>query len=376
MNEIQSELVAQVAKFCQKHIEPFCEEDDREERFRLEIYQGLGELGLTGIPIPEEFGGAGLGYQELTLVLHEIAKYSVAYAVTLSVSTMCQGMILAFGTPTQKKDHLPALASGKEIAAFGLTESSSGSDPSSLKTTAKLDDKNYLLNGNKLFISSAGIAKTYLVMARTGGSGSKGISSFIIKDGTKGFSYGKKEKKMGWKSSPTRELVFQNCQVPQYHILGKPGEGLKIALSALDRGRITISSIANGLAERALEEAIKYSLQREQFGKSIFDFQGLQFMLAEMAAEVETNKILVESISKKYDRGDSISKLAAIAKLKATDGAMKVTTDAVQVFGGAGYTSDYPVERYMRDAKVLQIVEGTNQIQKVVIGRILKKEYS
>ena len=243
--------------------------------------------------------------------------------------------------------------------------------------TAKKVEGGYLLNGSKMWITSGGIAKTYIVMARTGSDTSaKSISAFIVRDGMDGFTYGKKEKKMGWKISPTRELVFSNCFIPEENLLSSEGNGFKIAMAALDKGRITIGAIAVGLSERALDESVKYALSREQFNQSIFDFQGLQFMMADMATEIECSRLLVMKSAKDYDNGHPNPKLASMAKLKSTDTAMKVSTDAVQILGGVGYTQEYPVERLMRDAKVLQIVEGTNQIQRVVIARNLKKEHT
>ncbi|WP_290732875.1 acyl-CoA dehydrogenase family protein [Halobacteriovorax sp. JY17] len=375
LSELQLELSNQLKRFCLDKIEPHMEEDDHNENFRMDIYNQIGELGVAGVTIPEEFGGAGLTYQDLCVVLSELAKSSVSYAVTLSVSVMSQSILNEFGNEDQKKKYLPALTSGEEIAAFALSESHSGSDAAALKTTAKKVEGGYILNGTKMWITSAGIAKTYIVMARTGVEGHKGISAFIVRDGAKGFTYGKKENKMGWKISPTRELVFENCFVADSDLLQTEGMGFKIALSALSRGRITIGSIAVGLAQRALDEAVKYSLDRKQFNQPIFDFQGLQFMMTDMATEIECSRLLVEEAARNFDSGIKNQKIACMAKLKATDTAMKVTTDAVQVLGGVGYTSEYPVERFMRDAKVLQIVEGTNQIQKVVIGRCLKQEY-
>lgn len=375
MNDLQKELVEQIGKYCQEHIEPHMEEDDAAETFRMEIYRGLGQLGLGGIPLPEEVGGAGLGYEDLCLALEEISKTSAPYAVTLSVSTMVQTIINEFATEEQKQKFLPALTSGDEIAAFCLSEAGSGSDAVNLKTTAKKVEDGYILNGNKLWITSGGVASTYMVMARTGGEGSSGVSAFIVKEGTPGLKFGKKEKKMGWRTSPTREVYFENCKVPQDSLLGNEGEGFKLAMKALNAGRITIGACALGLARRALKEAVTYSLSREQFGQAIFDFQGLQFMMADMATEIESAALLVEKASQLHDQGGCPKKLASICKLKCTDMAMKVTTDAVQVLGGVGYTSEYPVERLMRDAKVFQIVEGTNQIQRVVIARELKKDY-
>jgi alkylation response protein AidB-like acyl-CoA dehydrogenase len=375
MNEFQKELCANLSKYCWDTIEPHMEHDDAEGRFRMEFFKGLGDYGVTGVTLPEEYGGAGLSYLDYCFVLEEIAKVSVPYAVTVSVSSMVQTILKEYGNDTQKKKYLPALASGEEIGAFALSESHSGSDAAAMKTTAKKVDGGYMLNGTKMWITSGGIAKTYIVMARTGGEGAKGVSAFIVRDGAKGFSFGKAEKKMGWKTSPTRELVFENCFVPTEDMLLEEGKGFNVAMGGLDRGRVAIAAIGVGCAQRALDEAVKYSLTRQQFKQAIFDFQGLQFMLADMATDVESARLMVLSAAQSIDDGKTNSKLCSMAKMRATDVAMKVTTDAVQVLGGVGYTSEYPVERFMRDAKVLQIVEGTNQIQRVVIARHLKKEY-
>ncbi len=374
MSEFAQEVIEQIKKYCEDKIQPHIEHDDEEGIFKKEIYQGFGSLGLTGLTLPEKFGGADLDYQTFCPILAAIAGYSVSYSVTLSVSVMAQSIINEFGNEEQKQKYLPELTSGSEIAGFALSESHSGSDAAALKTTAKKVDGGYILNGSKMWITSGGIAKTYIVMARTGEKGAKGISAFIVQDKTQGFSYGKKEKKMGWKVSPTRELLFENCFIPEENLLAQEGKGFNIALAALNRGRVTIGAVALGLADKALETAIKYSLERKQFNQSIFDFQGLQFMMADCATEIEASRYLVREAAKNFDEGKINRKLAAMAKLKATDTAMKVTTDAVQILGGVGYTSEYPTERYMRDAKVLQIVEGTNQIQKVIIGRELKRE--
>ena len=375
MNDFQKELCSNLRKFCFDAIDPHMEHDDAEGKFRMEIFRGLGEYGVTGVTLPEEFGGAGLSYSDYAYVLEEIAKASVPYAVTVSVSSMVQTIINEYGNQKQKEKYLPELTAGTEIGAFALSESHSGSDAASLKTTAKKVEGGYNLNGTKMWITSGGIAKTYIVMARTGGEGAKGVSAFIVENGVKGFTFGKAEKKMGWKTSPTRELVFENCFVPQENLLLTEGEGFKVAMGGLDRGRVAIAAIGVGCAQRALDEAMKYSLSRQQFKQAIFDFQGLQFMLSDMATETEASRLLVLAASDTIDKKLTNSKLCSMAKLKATDTAMQVTTDAVQVLGGVGYTSEYPVERFMRDAKVLQIVEGTNQIQRVVISRHLKKEY-
>jgi len=375
MNEFQKELTESLRKFAQQHIEPLMEEDDARSLFRPDLYESLGDFGITGMTLPEKFGGSALTYLDYALALEELAKYSVPYAVTLSVSSMVQNIIFEFGTETQKATYLPALASGKEIGAFCLSESHSGSDAANMKTTAKKTPEGYILNGSKMWITSGGIAKTYIVMARTGAEGAKGISAFIVRDGTPGFSYGKAEKKMGWKTSPTRELIFNNCLIPAENLLLNEGEGFKVAMSGLDKGRMAIGAIGVGCSQRALDEAVKYSLSRQQFDQFIFDFQGLQWMMADMATDIECSRLLVHSAAKSIDQKRPNSKICSMAKLKSTDTAMKVTTDAVQILGGVGYTSEYPVERFMRDAKVLQIVEGTNQIQRIVIARHLKKEY-
>jgi len=376
VNELQIELKKQLNRYGREKIAPFMEEDDAGGVFRKEIYQGLGELGVCGITLPEEYSGSGLGYQDVVVVLEEIGKYSVSYAITVSVSLMVQSIINKYGTTSQKKKYIPELALGKEIASFALTETVSGSDAAALKTSAKKVKDGYELNGTKMFVTSGGISKTYLVMARTGGEGPRGISAFIVTDGTKGFSYGKAEKKMGWKVSPTRELIFDQCIIPKENLLGRVGEGFIIAMDGLDRGRMTVASVAVGLSQMSIDKTLNYALERKQFKQEIFHYQGLQFMLADMATETEASRLLTREAARLYDQGNFSQKLGSMAKLKATDTAMKVTTDAVQILGAVGYSSEFPVERFMRDAKALQIVEGTNQIQRIVIARNLKKERS
>lgn len=375
MQNFQLELVSQIKKFRLNKIEPILVEDEEKSFFRSDLYREFGQLGFTGMVIPETYGGADLEMQDYCLALTELSKTSVSYAVTLSVSTMTQTLINLFGNEAQKTQYLPKLCNGEEIGAFALSESTSGSDAVSLRTTAKKVEGGYLLNGSKLWITSGGLAKTYIVMARTGEEGSKGISAFIIRDGTTGFSFGKNEKKMGWKISPTRELIFHNCFIPQDQLLGSEGKGFHYAMEALNRGRISIGAIAVGVAERAFEEALQYSFSRHQFDKSIFEFQGIQFMLADMKTELESSRLLVMEAARQFDNKNYDILLSAMAKLKATDSAMKITTDAVQILGGVGYTMEYPVERLMRDAKALQIVEGTNQIQRVVMAKQLQRIY-
>jgi butyryl-CoA dehydrogenase len=370
INDLKKEL----NKYCTQKILPHLEKDEENSHFRMEIFNGLGELGFTGMTLPEKYGGSELSYADYSELLAEIAKTSVSYAVTISVSSMVQTIINEFGNEKQKETYLPSLATGKGIGAFALSESHAGSDATNLKCTAKKVEGGYILNGNKMWITSGGIAEIYIVMARTGAEGANGVSAFIVKNGNPGLTFGKQEKKIGWKISPTRELIFQNCFVPNEDLVQKEGMGFKLAISGLNRGRIAIGAIATGVAEQAMTTALKYTLERQQFNQNIFEFQGLQFMLADMATEIEAAKLIVQKAASQFDQGINDIKMASMAKLKATEVAMSVTTDAVQLMGGVGITSEFPLERYMRDAKILQIVEGTNQIQKVVIGRELKKE--
>lgn len=375
-SSIQTELRELTAKFTRKELWPIVEEDEREERFRPEIIQKLGELGLTGIPIPEEYGGAGLGYSEYITVVEELAACNAGYAISVAVTGLAQVILNKFGTEAQKRRFLPDLASGNAIGAFSLSEASSGSDAGNLRTTARRDGDFYVLNGTKLWTTQGDSAQTLILMARTGGPGPKGISAFILEKGMQGFRYGKREKKMGWSTSHTMELILENVRVPASNLVGKEGDGFKIALTALDSGRITIGAAACGVARGALEVALNHAKQREQFGKPIAEFQGVSFMLADMATELDAARLLVQRAAALRDADKPFTTQAAMAKLFATDMAMKVTTDAVQVLGGAGYTQDFPVERYMREAKVMQIVEGTNQIQRLVIGRALTGKIS
>ena len=374
MNELCSQLVSQLEKFRKTHIDPYVEEDDKNETFRMDLFHKLGELGFCGATTSEKYGGTALGYSDYIHILRELAKSSVPYAVTVSVSSMVQAALEKYGNEEQKQKFLPSLSAGQGIGAFALSEAGSGSDAASLTTSATKSSGGYVLNGSKLWITSGGIAETYLVMARTGEEGAKGISTFIVPKDTKGFEFGKKESKMGWRTSPTRELIFSNCFIPKENLLSSEGDGFKIAMYALSMGRIAIGAISVGLSQRALYEALSYSTLRKQFKKEIFEFQGIQFMLADLATEVEASLLLVEKAAQLCDGGKDFQKIACMAKMKASDVAMKVSTDAVQILGGVGYTSEYPVERLMRDAKVLQIVEGTNQIQRVVIAKELKKE--
>lgn len=368
---IQTELRELTRKFAQKELGPIIESDEETETFRPDLIRQMGELGLTGIPMPEEFGGAGLGYQDYAVVIEEIAAVNSAYAISVSVTGLAQVILNLFGNDAQKRKYIPPLASGRAIGAFALSEPSSGSDAGSLRTTAREEGDHYIINGSKLWITQGDVAETLIVMARTGGPGAKGISSFIVEKGMQGFRTGKREKKMAMHCSHTMELVFENCRVPAANLIGNEGDGFKVAMTALDNGRITIGANACGISRSALECAARHSKEREQFGKPIGEFQGIQFMLADMATQLDAARLLVQRAAWLKDEGFPFSTQAAMAKLFATDAAMKITTDAVQVLGGSGYTQEFPVERFMREAKVMQIVEGTNQIQRMIIGRSL-----
>jgi alkylation response protein AidB-like acyl-CoA dehydrogenase len=368
---MEKELRELARKFAQKEIAPFIEEDERTETFRPELIAKLGQLGLTGIPLPEDYGGAGLGYREYVAVIEELASVNAGYAISVAVTGLAQTILNTFGSEEQKRKYIPRLASGQGIGSFSLSEAGSGSDAGALRTTARKDGDHYIIDGAKLWVTQGDVAEIVLLMARTGEPGTKGISTFIIERGTPGFKLGKRERKMGWHTSHTMELVFEKCRVPAANRVGAEGMGFKIAMSALNNGRITIGASACGIARSALEVAVRHAQEREQFGKPIVEFQGISFMLADMATQLDAARLMVARAAAHKDQDLPFVTEAAMAKLFATDMAMKVTTDAVQILGGSGYTEDFPVERYMREAKVMQIVEGTNQIQRMIIGRSL-----
>ena len=372
--EAQIEIRALARRYAQEKIKPLVEHDEESETFRREVIAGLGELGLTGIPTSDQFDGAGMGYQEYIGAIEELAAVSGAYAVSVAVSGLPQIILSTFGTEGQKTKCIPPLARGEWVGSFALSEPSSGSDASSLRTTATRDGDFYVLNGTKLWITQADTADIMIVMARTGGPGAKGVSAFIVERGMPGLKMGKREKKMGMCISHTMEVLLDQVRVPVENRVGAEGEGMKVSLSALDSGRITIAATALGLAKSAIEEAAKHANLREQFGKPILEFQGVGFMLADMITEYNAAKLLVQKAAYLKDHSKPMSTAAAQAKLYATDMAMKVTTDAVQLLGGSGYTQEFPVERFMREAKMLQIVEGTNQIQRLVISRSFKQQ--
>ncbi len=369
----QQILVDATRDFVAGEIAPLVAEDDQAERFRKEMIPRLGAMGLTGIPTPEVWGGLGLGYSEYALVLEEVARVSPAYAVAIAVTGLPQIILTHFGSEDQKNRYLPRLAQGELLGAFCLSEPGSGSDAASLKTVAVRRGERYVLSGSKMWITHGPHADLLVVMARTGGPGPRGISAFLVEGGTPGLSFGKAEEKMGLRSSPTHAMTLDEVEVPVENRLGEEGMGFTVAMSALDSGRITIAATAVGLCRAALQEAAAYARTREQFGKPIIEHQGVGFLLADMAIATDSAGLLVQRAAWRKDQGMPFATEAAMAKCAATDAAMKVTTDAVQVLGGYGYTREYPVERMMRDAKVMQIVEGTNQVQRVVIARHLAR---
>ncbi|KIL52687.1 acyl-CoA dehydrogenase [Jeotgalibacillus campisalis] len=364
-----------VRDFAEKEVAPTAAERDEEERFDRGIFDKMAELGLTGIPWPEEYGGIGSDYLAYVIAVEELSRVCASTGVTLSAHlSLASWPIFKFGSEEQKKHYLSALAQGEMLGAYGLSEPGAGSDVSSMKTKAVKDGDHYLLNGSKVWITNGGVADLYIIFAVTDPSqGTRGMSAFIVEAGYEGFSVGKKEKKLGIRSSPTTELIFDNVKVPAANLLGKEGEGFKIAMMTLDGGRNGIAAQAVGIAQGAMDAAIDYAKGREQFGKSILANQGVSFKIADMATGIEASRLLTYQAAWLESEGLPYGKESAMSKLFAGDTAMKVTVEAVQVFGGYGYTKDYPVERFMRDAKITQIYEGTQEIQRLVIGRTVTK---
>ncbi|WP_209123392.1 acyl-CoA dehydrogenase [Alkalihalobacillus sp. BA299] len=371
--EEQEMMRKMVRDFANEQITPFIEEMEENDTFPRAIVDQMGELGLMGIPISEQYGGAGMDFTSYIIAINELSKVSATVGVILSVHTSVgTNPILYFGTEEQKQRYIPKLASGKYLGAFGLTEPGAGSDAGSLKTSAVKKGDHYVLNGSKVFITNGGEADTYVVFAKTNPEeGSRGISAFIVEKDTPGFKVGKKEKKMGLHGSNTNTLIFEDAVVPAENLLGQEGCGFKIAMANLDYGRIGIAAQALGIAEAALEAATNYAKERKQFGRAIGTQQGLAFKLADMATKVEAARLLVYQAANLKDRGLKCGQQASMAKLFASRTAVEVAIEAVQVFGGYGYTKEYPVERYFRDAKVTEIYEGTSEIQRVVINKSL-----
>ncbi|MFD9133912.1 acyl-CoA dehydrogenase family protein [Streptomyces bottropensis] len=365
------DLISLVREIAQREIAPHAAEEEDAGRFPRELFDLLSESGLLGLPYDSEHGGGDQPYEVYLQVLEELAMARLTVGLGVSVHTLACHALANYGTKEQQGEHLPAMLGGGLLGAYCLSEPSSGSDAASLRTKAVREGDEWVITGTKAWITHGGIADFCTVMARTGSEGSRGISAFLVPGDAEGLSAAAPEKKMGMKGSPTAQLNFDGVRVGDARRLGEEGQGFAIALSALDSGRLGIAACAIGVAQAALDEAVAYATGRQQFGRPISDFQGLRFMLADMATQIEAGRALYLSAARLRDAGRPFSKQAAMAKLLCTDAAMKVTTDAVQILGGYGYTADFPAERYMREAKVLQIVEGTNQIQRMVIARHL-----
>jgi len=365
------------SRIAEEKIKPVREHYDETEEFPWPILEELAKTDLCGVYIPEEYGGTGGGVFELCLAVEELCKVDGGIALILAATALATFPILLFGNDEQKKKYLPDIVAGKKVAAFALTEPGAGSDASAIQTTAKREGESYILNGTKCFITNGGEAQIYVVITMTDKTkGSRGASAFIVEKNTHGFSFGKKEKKMGIRSSPTRELIFNECKIPKENLLGKEGQGFVIALKTFDASRPGVAAQALGIASGALDDAINYSRERVQFGQSISSFQAIQHLLADMATEVEAARALIYATARMIDKDPKlrVTKEAAMCKLFASDVAMKVTTNAVQVLGGYGYMREYPMEKRMRDAKITQIYEGTNQIMRNEIALALIKE--
>ena len=393
LNDAHVALVKRVRDFAREAIVPVARELDESGEFPWETVKTMGEMGLLGVPVPKELGGMGLDYLSYILVVEEVAKYDASHAITISAhTTLGTSPILMFGTPEQKERYVPPLASGKVLGGFGLTEPQAGSDSGGTRTRAVRENGGYRLNGSKIFITHAGVGEIFVVTAMTDpDAGTRGITSFVVckptvdmekanslgfghddsLDFAEGVSAGKKEDKMGWRASDTRELLLDDVLVPMESRLGEEGEGFSNFMQTLDAGRIGIAALSLGLAEGAFDTALRYANERQQFGKKIWDFQAVQFGLADMATDIEAGRHLTYHAALLKDQGRPFSKAAAMAKLFCSELSMRATQKAIQILGGAGYTSDYPVERMMRDAKVCEIGEGTNEIQRLVIGRLL-----
>ncbi|WP_435209465.1 acyl-CoA dehydrogenase family protein [Streptomyces sp. bgisy034] len=365
------DLISLVRDIAQREIAPKAAEEEDAGRFPREVFTLLSESGLLGLPYDSEYGGGDQPYEVYLQVLEELAAVRLTVGLGVSVHTLASYALATHGSKQQQVEHLPAMLGGGLLGAYCLSEPASGSDAASLRTKAVRDGEDWVITGTKAWITHGGIADFYTVMARTGEDGPRGISAFLVAADATGLSAAAPEKKMGMKGSPTAQVHFDGVRVGDERRIGEEGQGFAIALSALDSGRLGIAACAIGVAQAALDEAVTYATERRQFGKPIADFQGLRFMLADMATQIEAGRALYLAAARLRDAGRPFAKQAAMAKLHCTDTAMKVTTDAVQILGGYGYTADFPAERYMREAKVLQIVEGTNQIQRMVIARHL-----
>ena len=369
-NEEEQEIIDMLHDFAVKEVAPLAAEIDEQERFPEETWHKLADMGMMGVPFPEEYGGAGLSYLTYIGVCEELARHCATTSVMVSAhSSLCCWPIEHFGTEEQKQKYLPALCSGEKLGAFGLTEPGAGTDAAMQKTTAEDKGDHWLINGSKIFITNAGYASVFVIFAMTDKSlGTKGISAFIVDRDTPGFSVGAHEKKMGIRGSSTCELIFDNCKVPKENLLGEVGKGFKIAMMTLDGGRIGIGAQALGIAQGCIDQTVKYTQERIQFGKRISQFQNTQFQLADMQTKVDAARLLIYRAAQAKQDGEPYSHLAAMGKLFASETASDVTRRCVQLVGGYGYTREYPFERMMRDAKITEIYEGTSEVQRMVIS--------
>ena len=379
LTEMEQEILDMLHDFCVKEVAPIAAELDEKEEFTQNAREKLAEMGMLGTYIPEEYGGAGLSYLTYIVCCEELAKHCASTSIMFSVhGSLCSWPILEFGTEEQKQKYLVPLAQGEKLGAMGLTEPGAGTDANGVRTTAELKGDKWILNGTKIFITNGYYADTYVVFARTNPDlsvGHKGLSAFIVEKGFKGFSFGTKEKKMGIRASATYELVFDDCEVPAENLLGKEGEGFKIAMMLLDGGRIGVAAQALGIAQGAIDQAIPYLKARKQFGKPLSAFQNTQFELADMQTKVDAARLLIYRAAMAKQNHEPDSHLAAMGKMFAADVASDVTRRVVQLIGGCGYTREYPFERMMRDAKITEIYEGTTEVQKMVVsGWMLKKD--
>lgn len=367
------EFRKKIREFAEKEIEPIARELDEKVQFPFDIVKKLGEMGIMGMVAPKEYGGSGYDTISYSIAVEEVSRVCGSTGITVAAhNSLGVYPIYLFGNEEQKKKYIPDLASGKKLGSFGLTEPDAGSDAAGTKTTAVLDGDSWVINGSKCFITNASVGETFVITAVTDKSkGYKGISSFILEKGTKGFSTGKKENKMGLRGSDTATLVFEDVRLPKENLLGKPGEGFKQFMITLDGGRISIGAMALGIAQGAFDKALEYAKKREQFGKPITDFQAIQWKLSDMATQLEAARHLIYHASELKDKGEKFIKESAMAKLYASEVGNFVTYQAIQIFGGYGYMSEYPVERYMRDVKLCEIGEGTSEIQRIVIAREL-----
>jgi alkylation response protein AidB-like acyl-CoA dehydrogenase len=371
-----TDLIRQTVRdFAEKHIRPHVMEWDESQTFPLHVFKELGQLGLMGVLVPHEYGGAGLGYPEYVAAIEELAKVCGSVGLSMAAhNSLCTGHILSFGNEEQKQRWLPKLASGEWIGAWGLTEANTGSDALRMQCVAKKDGDHWVLNGTKNWITHGITGNVAVVLARTGELlDSHGITAFVVERGTPGFKGGKKENKLGMRASETAELIFEDCRVHESNVLGNIGDGFVQAMKILDGGRISIAALSLGIAKGAYEAALKYSQEREQFGQPISRFQAIGFKLADMATQIEAAELLTLQAAVKKDAGQNVNKLSAMAKYYASEVSVKVSNEAVQIFGGYGYTKDFPVEKFYRDCKLCTIGEGTSEIQKLVISRAILK---